>query len=70
MTEKDLKDLGFQKIEYDHYYNYVKRDFTSCDNDKHTGQWYVMYELPNNNRGVITNNKILKQLIFRLYGDN
>ena len=66
MTENDLKELGFEKIEYEHYYNYVKGDLTSCDNDKQTGQWYVMYDFPGNNRGVITNYKILKQLIHRI----
>ena len=70
MTEQDLLDLNFEKIDYDHYYNYVNKDFTSCDNDKVEQQWYVMYDLPNNNRGVITNKNILKQLLYKLYGDN
>ena len=71
MKEQDLKELGFEKVEYEHYYNYVKGDMTSCDNDKvKDSQWYVMYEFPNNNRGVVTSGKLLKQLIFRLYGDN
>lgn len=66
MTEKDLKDLGFEKVEYEHYYNYVKGDMTSCDSDQHkNGQWYVMYEFPNS-RGVVTNRSLLKQLVYKL----
>jgi len=67
MTEQDLKDLKFEKIVQDHYYNYVKGDLTSCDNDKQKdGQWYVMYEFPNNVRGIVTNRTLLKQLVFKL----
>jgi len=71
MTEELLIELGFVKNDYDFYYNYTKGDILSCDSDKtRNGKWYVMYDLPNNNRGVITNKKILKQLLYKLYGDN
>lgn len=66
MTEKDLQRLGFEKVEYEHYYNYVKGDMTSCDSDQHkNGQWYVMYDFPTS-KGVITNAKLLDTLIEKL----
>lgn len=66
MTEQDLKDLGFDKVEHEHYYNYTKGDILSCDSDKtRNGKWYVMFNFPNS-QGVISNPEILKQLIIKL----
>jgi len=65
MTEEDLIELGFEKVEYEHYYNYVKGDMISCDSDLNNGKWYVMFDFPNS-KGVVANKSILKQLVFKL----
>lgn len=66
ITEDDLINLGFEKIEYDHYYNYQLKGLISCDNDKSKdGNWYVIFDFHNSN-GVISNKKILELLLKRI----
>ena len=64
MQETDLIELGFEKIEYGHYYNYERGDLLSCDNDD-PNKWYVVYQFPHS-AGVVHSIKLLKQLIKRI----
>ena len=45
MQETDLIELGFEKIDYGHYYNYERGDLLSCDNDD-PNKWYIVYQFP------------------------
>ena len=66
MTEEILIELGFDKNDYDFYYNYSKGDMLSCDSDKlRNNKWYVMFNFTNS-QGVISNPEILRQLIIKL----
>lgn len=64
INENDLIELGFEKIEYGHYYNYERGDLLSCDDDD-PNRWYVVYQFPHG-AGVVSNIKLLKQLIKRI----
>jgi ribosomal protein L19 len=64
MKEDDLIELGFEKIEYGHYYNYERGDLLSCDNDD-PNRWFIVYQF-SHGAGVVHSLKLLKQLIKRI----
>ena len=64
LEENDLINLGFEKIEYGHYYNYERGDLLSCDNDD-PNKWYIVYQFQHG-AGVVSSKRLLTQLIKRI----